>query len=148
MKVLFDTSVLVAGLITAHPMHTEAAAWLSRAKQHEFDFVVSTHTLAELYAVLTRIPVDPPVPPASALLLIKTNIQEYAQIISLHAKDYYSAINKLVELNIGGCSIYDALIAYSAEKYNCDILLTCNTKDFKRVWPEGLKKIQSPVFTG
>ena len=56
MKTLFDTSVLVAAVVEPHPMHVRALPWLQRAKAGEIDFFVASHTLAELYAVLTTLP--------------------------------------------------------------------------------------------
>ena len=32
MKILFDTSVLVAALVESHPMHTRAFPWLKKAR--------------------------------------------------------------------------------------------------------------------
>ena len=63
MRTLFDTSVLVAACIEGHPKHERALPWLSKAKAQEFEFVVSSHTLAELYAVLTTLPVKPRISP-------------------------------------------------------------------------------------
>ena len=61
MKVLLDTSVLVAAMIEAHPAHERALSWLQRAKGKEITAAVACHTLAELYAVLTRLPLQPPI---------------------------------------------------------------------------------------
>lgn len=74
MKILFDTSVLVAAVIEPHPMHTRALPWLKRARAGEFDFFVASHTLAELYAVLTTLPVSPRISPGTAWRLIHENI--------------------------------------------------------------------------
>lgn len=51
MKTLFDTSILVAALVENHSKHERALPWLSKAKVKECEFVVSSHTLAELYDV-------------------------------------------------------------------------------------------------
>ena len=82
MKVFFDTSVLVAALVKLHPMHSQAINWLKRAKSHDLDMIVSSHTLAELYAVLTTLPVSPKVTPEIAWRLISENIEGIATIIS------------------------------------------------------------------
>ena len=66
MKVLFDTSVIVAALIESHPMHERAFPWLKQAKAREFDLVVASHTLAELYAVLSTFPIKPRITSATA----------------------------------------------------------------------------------
>lgn len=60
MKVLFDTSVLVAAMVESHPGHRRALPWLQGAKSGRVTFLVTAHTLAELYAVLTRLPYGAP----------------------------------------------------------------------------------------
>jgi predicted nucleic acid-binding protein len=54
VKVLFDTSVLVAALVEAHPMHARALPWLQRAKAGEIAMVVVSHSVAELTLVQIR----------------------------------------------------------------------------------------------
>lgn len=49
MKVLFDTSVLVPAIVTRHAQHDICWHWLEDARPAQFQGVVSTHTLAELY---------------------------------------------------------------------------------------------------
>jgi predicted nucleic acid-binding protein len=44
MKVLFDTSVLVAAIVEAHSRHAGAAPWLRRAKAGEIEFLASSHS--------------------------------------------------------------------------------------------------------
>jgi len=46
MKILFDTSVMIAAMVEPHPMHSRAFPWLRRGKGGEFDILVSSHTLA------------------------------------------------------------------------------------------------------
>ena len=62
MKALLDTSTLVAAMLPDHVHHPHALPWLSQAKGGGFEFVCSGHSLAELYAVLTRLPRTPPPP--------------------------------------------------------------------------------------
>lgn len=50
----------------------------------------------------------------------------------------------MANLGLSGGSVYDALIARSAQKSQVDRLLTLNVDDFKRVWPEGIEKITLP----
>jgi len=66
MKVLMDTSVLIAGLLSDHVQHAQARSWLAQAKAGTFEAVVSSHSLAELYSVLTRLPRTPRITPAEA----------------------------------------------------------------------------------
>ena len=144
MKILFDTSVLVAAMVEPHPMHSHAFPWLVRAKSQELDMAVSAHTLAELYAVLTTLPLIPRISPTAARRLIHDNVESTARIIPLSAQDYISVIKNLSDSGLSGGIIYDALIVKAAQKEDVKKILTLNTDDFKRVWPEGESRLVAP----
>ena len=47
MKILFDTSLIIAALVESHPMHIRAFPWLKEAKAKDFELVDGfqfTHT--------------------------------------------------------------------------------------------------------
>lgn len=92
MKVLCDTSVLVSALIESHPMHSLAFPWLERAKGGEIELLASTHTLAELYAVLTGLPLQPKISPAMAHQLIDDVVQAPASLVELSVSDYVESL--------------------------------------------------------
>lgn len=139
MRTLFDTSVLVAAFIEGHPKHERALPWLSKAKAQEFEFVVSSHTLAELYAVLTTLPVKPRISPNVSWRLLHENIESVAKTVSLSSLEYKAVIKRASELGLSGGIIYDALIAKVAEKSKAERILTFNLRHFRRVW-EGKKE--------
>ena len=118
MKILFDTSVLVAAIVESHPMHSRALPWLQQVKAEKTtdSFFVAGHTLAELYAVLTTLPVKPKISPLTARRLIHDNIETSAKIISLSSSDYRDSVKQISELGLTGGIIYDALIAKAAQK--------------------------------
>jgi len=144
MKVFFDTSVLVAAIVEAHPMHPHAFPWLVRAKSKEFDMAVAAHTLAEVYAVLTTLPLIPRITPGAARRLIHDNIETTAKIISLSWQDYVSVIKNLSDSELPGGIIYEGLIIKAAQKADVKKILTFNVNDFKRVWPEGESRFVVP----
>jgi len=127
---LFDSSVLVAAIIEKHPHHEKAFPWLKDAVRGKIGYVISTHTLAELFSVLTGMPASPKISPSQAKLLIEKNT-ETAKTIDLNAKDYHNVISLLAELNLSGGIIYDALSAYAAKKAGTDYILTFNHNDFR-----------------
>ena len=137
MKTLFDSSVLVAAIVEPHPMHIRALPWLQRAKAGKIEFFVASHTLAELYAVLTTLPLKPRISPSTAWRLIHDNVETSAKIISLSASDYKYAVKHISELGLTGGIIYDALIMKAAQKSGVERLLTVNADDFIRLWPGG-----------
>jgi predicted nucleic acid-binding protein len=143
MKVLFDTSVLVAAFEVSHPRHDVSLLWLQQVQEKEIDGYLSTHTFAELYSVLTRLPVRPPISPAVAQRLIDENLNLFVAI-SLNADDYKQAIVCMVRLNLPGGGIFDALIAQAALKADVDILLTLNPSHFTRLGQDLAQRVQVP----
>ena len=144
VKILLDSSVIVAGLVEAHPMHGQALPWLAKAKAGEFRLLLCTHSLAEVFAVLTSLPIRPPIKPEVALRLIGENLESVAQIVELASSDYWVVMRSAAANGIVGGAIYDALIARAAENRGADKLVTFNIGDFQRVWPSGAGVISSP----
>ena len=144
MKVLADTSVLVAAMVESHPRHARAFPWLRRAKGGDVKMAVAAHTLAELHAVLTTLPVSPRIGAQTARRLIRDDVESRSDVIELRRGDYLIVLDRMAELALSGGSIYDALIARAAEKANVAKLLTLNVADFRRVWPQGVGTIEEP----
>ncbi len=144
MKVVFDTSVLVAAFVEPHPRHPWAFSRFKKALSREWEFIVCTHTVAELFAVLSTLPVRPRIGPAQARLLIQENVAAKARMTALSAADYRKVVNRTADLGVSGGAVYDALIARAAEKAKADRLVTLNPKDFLRIWPQGRDRIESP----
>lgn len=132
MKVLFDTSVIVAASLPQHPSHVPCFAQLQAAKTGQIEGYLSTHSLAEIYSVLTRMPSKPRMSPQDVRLLIEHQLQ-YLKAISLEHTDYQVAIAQMSDLNLPGGGIFDALIAQAALKSDVDRLLTLNPKHFTRL---------------
>ncbi|MBN2292788.1 MAG: PIN domain-containing protein [Pirellulales bacterium] len=144
MKVFFDTSVLVAACIESHPEHIRSFRSLQRVKNDNWEMVVATHTLAELYAVLTRVPIRPQIAPAIARRIIKDNVETIANIKSISTQRYKTVLDEMASRNLSGGIIYDALAASIAVAENVDVLLTLNRKDFLRVWSLDESIIREP----
>ena len=144
MKILFDTSILIAALVESHPMHGRAFPWLKKAKTKAIEMVVAGHTLAELYAVLSTLPIKPRIVPAVAWRLICENVEATGKIVSLTPAEYWTVIKQASQSGLAGGIIYDALIAKVAQKAQVEQLLTVNSEHFKRVWPAGENKIITP----
>lgn len=143
MRVLFDTSVIVAALLDSHIHHSESVLWLDRARNYKVGGCVSTHTLAETYSTVTRMPVRPRMTPALVQQQISVNFQTFTTI-ELTLSDYETAIARMVSLNLPGGGIYDALIAQAALKADVNVLLTFNPKHFTRLGDETAALVQVP----
>jgi predicted nucleic acid-binding protein len=144
MKTLFDTSVLVPALIAQLPQHAACRRWLDRAIAGEFDWCVSSHTLAELYASMTELPVAPRIQPEEARDLIRANIIGHAKVVALSADDYLEVIDSLATDGLRGGVTYDALIFRAAIKAKVQRLLTLNTRHFARMAHGQAVKVLSP----
>jgi predicted nucleic acid-binding protein len=144
VKVFFDTSVLVAALVREHPRHEPAFDRLRRTCSGPDTMLTSGHTLAELFAVLTTLPVSPRIAPGAAARLIGESVETHAEIVTLAPADYRETVRRLGDLGLSGGIIYDALACCAAVRAKADLILTFNTKDFRRAWPEVEASVEEP----
>ena len=140
MRVFFDTSVLIAAFIQSHPAHEASLKRLNTVRDGRDVFLIGGHTLAELYAVLTRLPVSPRINPALAHRLIEENTRD-AGISVLSAREYKGLLIRMVKEELAGGVVYDAILLQSALKAKADVLITLNPADFNRV-QGGKKELQ------
>lgn len=136
MVTIFDSSALIAAFVESHPKHKAAFTWLKQAKSKEFRYVVASHSIAEVYSVLTSAPFKPRISTSAARKLIEENITSDAKIISLSGQDYFQVIERMDQLGLKGGIVYDALVVECARKSKSKEILTSNTKDFIRLLPD------------
>jgi len=136
LKILFDSSVLIAAFVESHPKHKSALSFLMKAKNKEFELFVSSHTILEIYSVLTGAPFKPKITPIIAKQLIENNIKSIAKTICLRDEDYFKIVEKMSNSNFSGGLVYDAIIVECALKAKVDEILTLNSKDFLRLTNE------------
>ncbi|WP_242541553.1 type II toxin-antitoxin system VapC family toxin [Phormidium pseudopriestleyi] len=86
MKALFDTSVIVAASLSQHPQHTLCFPKLELAKQGQIQGYLSTHSLAETYSVLTRLPIQPRLTPSDAERVIRDFLQYLQEVFARWAR--------------------------------------------------------------
>jgi predicted nucleic acid-binding protein len=146
MKAVFDTSTLVAAILTGHPSYGACLPYLQQAQSGQIEGFIAAHTLAELYAVLTRMP-QANISPSLAQQLIADNLQAL-ETVPLVVDDYGAAIDLMVANNLPGGGIYDALIAQIAARMKAEILLTLNPRHFIRLGEFIAAKVQVPVIKG
>lgn len=121
-------------MVEVHPKHKIAISWLGRAKDREFNFIVSAHSLLEVYSVLTTTPFKPKISPTTAKKLIKNNIiHKHAIIESLTPNEYVNLLDSVTSLNLHGGIVFDAIIFECAKKSKTDKIITSNPKDFIRL---------------
>ena len=141
MKSFFDTSVLVAVFWEDHPHHRISLDLFHDA--HKKDAACAVHTLAEVYAVMTRLPVRTVLTPEQVILFIQ-EIRERLTIIALGEEDYYSTLQQTAEQGATGGRIYDALLLRCAIKAKAETLYTWNLKHFEHSAPSFPGKVKTP----
>jgi len=136
MRLLFDTSTLIAALLKPHDAHSLAHPWLDQVLAGVHVGVLSAHSLAELYSTLTRMPLQPKITATDALDLIRENLLGTFEIVGLTPADYITILEDLQSRNLVGGVTYDALIMYVAIKAGVDKVITLNGRDFVRLFPQ------------
>lgn len=102
----FDTSAAVALLIRSHTAHAPV-----RRHAAGRDLVLTSHSLAETYSVLTRLPGDARVSPADAVRLLEAN---FGPALPVPASEVSGLPAVLAPLGIAGGAVYDALVGLAA----------------------------------
>lgn len=144
VKVFFDTSVLVAASEESHPHYAQAWPALRRVTDRKHQGFMSVHSIAELYAALTRLPVQPRIHPAEAARIITDNILPHLEMVPIGKKDYTEALKVVGEGGWSGAKIYDALLIGCAARCGAARIYTFNLRDFRQLAPDLEEKICAP----
>ena len=129
MRSFFDTSALIPVFIDDHEHHERSLkAFVAANKKRD---ACAAHSLAEVYATMTRLPGRHRLSAEQALLFLG-EIRERLMLIALTGDEYYSAIKDAADRGIVGGTIYDALIARCALKANADAIYSWNERHFQQ----------------
>ncbi len=132
MKVAFDTSVLVAGLLSAHRDHGRAAVWLEAVSTEKLSGVVSVHALGEVWSVLTKLPISPPISPKMARDTILAILRQF-EAVPITVAIYENALERCSSKGLRSGAIFDALHLVTAEAIGATAIVTFNERDFARL---------------
>jgi predicted nucleic acid-binding protein len=91
MKEFFDASVLVGAFWRGHPQHEPSLKLVSAANKKKS--ACAAHTLAEVYATMTALPVKDVIPPDQALLFVQ-EARDRCTVVTLTADEYYGTIDQ------------------------------------------------------
>jgi len=141
MKEFFDTSVLIAAFWGGHVHHQPSLRRFASARKQ--DAACSTHTLAEVYAGMTVLPVKPMIPPEQALLFAE-EIRSRLTLVGLSGEEVFDTVRSAAARGIAGGRIYDALIVRAAAKVKAEAIYTWNLKHFRAIAPEMTGRIRTP----
>jgi predicted nucleic acid-binding protein len=141
VKSFFDTSVLVAAFLEDHEHHERSFSLFASADRKTGS--CGAHSLAELYATLTRLPGKFRLSADQALLFLDS-VCERLEVVSLDAREYQLAIREAATAGVVGGTIYDALLARCALKAHVVKVYTWNVAHFQRLGTEIAGKVRTP----
>jgi predicted nucleic acid-binding protein len=141
MKEFFDTSVLIGAFWRGHPQHESSLKLVSRANKRKS--ACAAHTLAEVYATMTALPVKDVIPPDQAMLFVE-EVRDRFAIVTLTGAEYYSAIEKTAGRGLVSGRIYEALLLRCAAKLKAEVIYTWNVKHFRAISPDMAERMQTP----
>jgi predicted nucleic acid-binding protein len=141
MKEFFDTSVLIAAFWGGHIHHPPSVKRFGTAqKKHS---ACGVHSLAEVYAVMTALPVKPLIPPEQGLLFVE-EVRARLTPISLTEEEYFATIQNAAARGFTGGRIYDALLLACASKSKAQSIYTWNIKHYQALAPDLSSRILAP----
>jgi predicted nucleic acid-binding protein len=136
-----DTSVLIAASDAADPRHQSSRSLLAAATPATA--ACAAHTLAEVYAVLSRLPGGKKVRPEIAGLLVE-QIAARLTVVPLSAEDYTATLRETSRMGLSGGIVFDALLLACARKVSAERIYTWNLRHFVQVAPDLADRIVAP----
>ena len=124
--IFFDTSVLVAALFESHQGHHRALQAFHQATAR----AISTHAVAETYAILSGLPVSPRIGPTLAHHAVLSIVQS-VKVIELNGEDYSACLREAEIRHVQGGAIYDLLHVRAADKAGATQIMTFNLRHFR-----------------
>ena len=141
MKAFFDTSVLVPVFYGDHPHHEASIeVFLKFGRRHA---CCGAHSLAEVYASLTRMPGKHRISGEQAMLFL-ASIRERLAVIALDDEEYFKAVETFAALGVVGGAIYDALLAGCALKAKAETIYTWNLRHYEQFGPKVSERLRTP----
>lgn len=143
MKVVFDTSVVVAGSLARHAHEARAAVWFTAAREDRISAAVTSHALAEAWATMTALPVQPAISPALVDRVLE-RFRSHVELLALSGDDYSAAMRRCSDRGLRSGAVYDALHLAAAERWQADVFLTFNVQDFARLTLDSGPRVLAP----
>lgn len=141
VKTLLDTNVVVAAMVSTHTKHEIAARAWEEARRGEA--CICAHSLAEVWATLTRLPIRPPISAAQASTLIEERVMPTTTTLTLDPGVYKAALTRVTRLGMKGGIIHDAVILECGLGHQIDRVVTLNGRHFRRLWPDAGSRLHA-----
>lgn len=141
-RYLCDTSALVAAVSSWHEHHDRTCVEMERRERSAEELVISAHSLAETYAVLTQLPAPHRLRSADAIDLIERNWRD-TPTVHLTGAEVWSALREAQSRTVIGGQMYDVLIALAALKAEASTIVTWNVRHYQAF--EASIAVQAPA---
>ena len=145
MKVFFDTSVLLAGLVDFGPQSAPAQSLMHAVAEKRLENVATAwHCCLEFFSVATRLPPEFRLSPVDAALLVGDEVFERMTVHDLPPGDRMRMLHVAGRDDIAGGRIYDTHIAEVARALGADVIITDNRRHFVSALRYGMR-VETPA---
>ena len=141
--IFFDTSVYIAASLARHERHTSCFDLLSASIANRRKMSCGSHSMAELYSVLTRMPLPDRVSPADAIAIVN-RIESFTTLHSLTTSEQIAVVRDCAARNLVSGIVHDAALVACARKAKATAIYTLNTRHFRMAAPDLTQIIQEP----
>jgi len=141
LKVFFDTSALIEGLIDLGPRYKAGVALLDLVARRRRSIRAATAWACclEFYAIATRLPEEFRPSPEDALALLEHEVLRHFEIHELGETTRLPYLRTSIKEGVHGGRIYDAHAAEIARQSGCSIVVSENTRHFATLEREGMR---------
>lgn len=126
-----DTNCVIAALCAWHPHHHQASDRVRRERALGTRLVIASHSMVEVYAVLTRLPPPHRLAPADAVYLLTANAGLWQVAPALPVDRVWQLLQNCAAQQTLGGQVYDAVIAQTVKIHGAAAILTLNLRHFE-----------------
>jgi len=142
VKVFFDTSVLVGGLVYLGPQSEPAQSLMHAVAEKRLPRPSTAwHCCLELFSVATRLPPEFRLTPPDAVQLIEEEVFGRMDVHGLPEEDRLPLLHAAAHEGLGGGRIYDAHIADVARVAGAGVIVTDNRRHFLTALRHGIRVV-------
>jgi predicted nucleic acid-binding protein len=139
MRLLLDTSVVIASLDSDEPAHLACDRLLAQGGHS-----VYAHSLAETFSILSGGRHNRRLRPSLVAQLIEDSVLPFVQLVHLTGKETMTAIAECERRGVRGGAVYDLLHLAAARKAGAQALVTLDLRDFQALAKPGDPMIRVP----
>lgn len=140
MRTYWDSSALLAAVISDEPNHPRASAALAAAR----DDWTTPHALAECFATLTSGRKTVQLTPGDAWRVVEVNFLPRLRLFDLKPDGYLAAMKNAQSAGARGGALYDLLHLQAARQLKAQRIYTIHVRHFQAFAPDLAKFISAP----